>query len=690
MIQMRWIIFSFFLSSLGLFGAKPSEVALEFLQKVQTSGEAEGLGISDFCGPVKKKMIEERWQSRAAWLEAGEFRLGSLGEKIDGDLAAVLIGARSQENPDSASVIALGLVKKGDDWKVAPLEGRFENTGLGFEEAVKIRARGLEKWMSLGKVTGRDQILKEERERFRKTMEGVVDAEKLKLEDPEDVLNEFLAAAHAGETEKLLVWQGILERDELPERDWERDIEATRLGMKSSNSKSAWRTMRSNKVMKVIVEGQGDTEDADYLVAFLSSFRTNPRNESLNAVRFKLNMTKYGWRIQLPTYFGYDHESQRVHRDAFNERFYENRRSANEMGYVFEAENDTIRTDDPKAMLDGVVEDLKTGALHTFLQRHYREMEKFDDEEEEGEEEENQANQIPVDGDIDERRMERYRAEVRWWGGALGHQETTRLSIQKLYQDGDLALGVFELNTSKDSSKPEYRELWMAKDEEGWMILPGDGEPLENSLLPSLIETRNKLSLAYSKDLLLFEKEYLAGLLKGFEIMDLTGSAIDEEGALKLVKEWQDVAARGSTRDLAGMSAARVIPEDTETFIKDFTYLRLSAGKSEVPARALGSKASGPFRAVSLMMDMGSNVAPVFPLAIVVPTKDGHRVLADIELPLETNKGIRLLNDGRIKALVKELPEKDLAAIKTLREWHQKLARPVWEKWSRDQAAKLK
>ncbi len=690
--QMRWFILTFYLGSLGLFASEPSKAALQLFQKIQGADSVQvndELAISSFCGPEKRKLIRSRWEERISWLKGSDFELSPILEKIDGELAVVLLGARSEASPDAASVMALGLVKKGEEWKVTPLEGSFDNAGLGFGRAMRDRIKALEQWMVSEKISAAAKLRQEEQERFRKSMEGLVGLDKLKLEDPEDALVEFLKAAHAGETEQLLVWQGILERDQLPERDWDRDIRATRKGMGNQDFRSAWRVLKSNKVMKVIVEGHGDEEDANYLASFLSTFRTDPRNDTLNPVRFQMFMTDRGWRIRLPPYLAYDEESVAIHREAFDEQFeWEDRNSAREMGYVFEAENEAIRTAEPKEMLEGVMADLKAGDVHTFLQRHYREEERFDDEEGE-DDEEAEEDELELDNEkIDERRMERYREALTWWGSALGKKETVKVHLHKTYREGDLALGVFEVGTDESGWKPHYLNIWMAKEDDGWMLLPGVVIPLEHSIAPTLTEAQGKISEIYAADRAKVVKDFVAGVLKTFGIDDPTGAAIDEAGGRKIVEAWNEVALNGSVNDLILKSAVRAIPEDPEKFMRNIGYLRSSAAASDKPDRFLASMVAGRYRAFSMMVNARPEIEPSFPLVLVVPTKDGYRVLTDIELPLETNKGWSILNDDRIKALQAKLSEEDLASIVKLREWHQKVARPAWEQWNLEQDSK--
>ena len=691
---MRWFILSFFLSTLGLSGASPSDVALGILgdlQKVETVSElTEKLAISVFCGPEKRKIITQRWRSRAASFKGGEVKILPLGEKVDGEIAAVLLGVYSKSNPDEASVLALGLVLKGEVWKVAPVEGSFDNTGLGFSAEIKARVKTLEDWMILEKAETQARVIDEERARFNKSLEGSVDAELLKLEDPEDIISEFLKAAHAGELNKLLVWQGVLERDELPERNWKRDIRATRRGMTTVDPKSAWRTLRSNKVMKVVVEGSGDEEEGSYLLSLLSSFETNPRNQDLNPVRIDLLMTKGGWRIKLPPFLSYDGEGRDEHRKAFNESFdWGDRSSAKQMGYVFEVENEATRTESPKEMIDGVLADLAAGNVDSFLKRLYREEENFEEEEEpeEGEEELPAVKLNGGDRDIDDRRMERYREAIDWWGKVLGKNETRKGVVRKFYEEGDLALFVIEVGTDASGWKPIYQPLWMAKGDEGWMVLPGVTEPLNHSIAPELKKVREEMSKTFRADLDEFEKAFIVEIIKSFGVDDPEGSAIDEEGGLKLLKEWGKVAREGRVLDLVEKSAVRAVPEKPEEFMRDLGFLRAVAA-SPNPNKVLGSMAVGRFRAYSMMMDVGGDVVSSYPLVIVVPTKDGHRVLTDIELPLETNKGLRIMNDARVKNLKKTLAEADLKAIEELRAWHQKVAKPVWEKEALESAEK--
>ena len=70
---------------------------------------------------------------------------------------------------------------------------------------------------------------------------------------PLNAMQEFLNAAEAGKADAMIVWQGFLERESLPERNWEMNLKATRKGMVNQDKQRVWRLLTSQKVMKVII-----------------------------------------------------------------------------------------------------------------------------------------------------------------------------------------------------------------------------------------------------------------------------------------------------------------------------------------------------------------------------------------------------------------------------------------------------
>lgn len=662
----------------------------------------ERMGISQYCGPNKKRVIIEHWANRAEWARDGDYSFRILAEKVAGDLAAALIGAVSPDSPFGSEVIPLALVRNEGAWKVGPVEGSFENTPLGFDPEVTAQTESLERWMARERIEAASALLKTRWQKFRQAVGDAVPREKLQNAGPAEALAHFLSAAEAGNTDAILLWLGLLEREAFPEVDWENHLHVTRRGMKGEDQQGTWRLLTSGKVMRVILadeleEGESSQE---ILVGFLSAFEAGTINDHLNPVRFELNRTQAGWRVKLPIFFSFADEDRDAFRTARNRAMeWRDRDGVRRMFQLFEKEHPRIRNAGAQAMVEETAEDLQKGDLETYLRRLYRYTEKKAEEDggEDGQEAEEQEQRLRRlqqrrlgrggNDEADEQRQKIYEAAVKWWDLLHDDRETTRVELSKLIVKDEIALAILSLPSSPDSWEPRYLKLWLGRGAEGWMILPGHEEPLEMTYPESQEKVVSELSRQFEDHCETANERFLA---KVFEVVALgadEGKAATEEEAYRVVREWRQIAQNGGMMDLLKASALREIPEDSGDLLTNLGYVRKDAAGDNAPDQYLGSRASGRYRAVSLMIDPAVGSIRKCPLLIVVPTKEGYRVLVDIELPLATNRGASLRNEVVLEELAEEMPEEDFERIKELQKWHQETAGPVWEKWDRQKHA---
>lgn len=700
---MRWFVLSLVICFLPLMGEEPGGVALAVMQDLRKSDEqskiVDRLGISRFCGPRKRESIEEHWQARASWAEDGKFSFQLLDEKIDDDLAAVLIGAATPNSPDLSTVIPLALVKTGGKWKVAPVEGSFENAGLGFGAEVRARAGALEYWLSGEQVVATVRLQRAEMEKFKKAMEGAVPEEDLRGFGARKVLESFIKAAEEGNTEAMIVWQGYFERDEFPNLNWEQHLRATRLGVNGEDRQNVWRLLTSKQVLKVVLDDEDRNSDgeANLLVGFLSPFETGTMNDNLNPVRFPMKKTMAGWRVGLPVFFSLADEDSRAFRNARNQDFnWEDRTGVRRIFRAFEERYEKIREKEAGSVIEGLLKDAAAGDLTTFLRRHYRYVEeKKEDQEEEGAEAEDDGEPLLQQRIIggrgrnepDEKRQSLYLEVIKWWSELHHDRRATEGELSGLFVEGKIALAILSLPPSSDTWKPVYQRVWLGWRQDGWMILPGRERPMLATYPAEEKEAIHRLAERYETELERITEEFLQNVLKEVTIDAGKGEAAHAELATKLVTDWRRVARNGGMLPLLKMSAVRERPEKAKDLLRDVGYLRKGAASAHEPDQVLGSQASGRFRAVSLASVVANGKEMQCPLFFVVPVEGGFRVLVDVELPLEVNRGISLLNEDRMDALSEALSKEDFAAITDLREWHQKTARPIWEKWNREREA---
>ena len=167
---MRWLSVLFFLSSLPLSGGEPTKVVLSVLEKLKSKKQQPGVpgevGISGFVGPKTQSLLNEAWNQRADWIRNEKVEFFEGFEKVDRELSAVLVGARSADDPEEAEMMAFALRLEDGVWSVGPVEGSFNSMGLGFDKSLRARVSELERWMAAERVTAGDRLKKEALKRF--------------------------------------------------------------------------------------------------------------------------------------------------------------------------------------------------------------------------------------------------------------------------------------------------------------------------------------------------------------------------------------------------------------------------------------------------------------------------------------------------------------------------------------------
>ena len=690
---MRWISVLFLLGLLPLSGGEPTKAVLSILEKLKSTKQQPGvpgeIGISGFAGPKTRSLLNETWNQRADWIRNEKVEFFEGFEKIDGELSAVLVGARSADDPEEAEMMGFALRLEDGVWSVGPVEGSFNSMGLGFDKSLRTRVGELERWMAVERVTAADRLKKEALKRFKERMAKLVDPELLKSASPRDVMENFLAAARAGRTEELLVWQGVLERGDHDEIPWEEMISMTRKGMKNQDARNVWRLLNRPGVMQVLLDGEEDESEKSMLVSFLAGFSTGRDSKKLRPVIFRVRKNPEGWRVSLPSYFAKADEDQWDHWRAHQrEVHFRDEVNTERMASVYEEEHEPRRAVNPAELLDRVARDLFDGTMEKSLPYLFRDPPEENKKAEEDPEDEEVAD--PKDVLIDEddldpevEKVKRYREFAVWWAKTSGNLKGIKVGAKKVYQSGDLALGVLEILPKNGGWMPEYHSIWMSKDGGGWLILPGLKRPLSGLLPEDLEDDRAKLSADISRDREQLEKEFLESLFKRVSALnDSENEAPSEEVALKITREWRNLVVGGNIPEILSRSAVRKMPESPLSILKNLTFLVKGAAVAEVPDRVLGNHVEGRMRGISLMVDGGRGISMDCPLMVVVPTEQGPRVLIDTELYLATNKGKKMRNDNEMARLKEKIPKEDFESLGKLLDWHEKTARPQWDKWN--------
>jgi len=664
---MRLIVF-LLSTTLVLASAGPMTVVLDAVKQAREEGgsleEMKGLAMSRFVGPNQRKALEDQWEIFAKWArdEGVTFVAGS--EKIDGDLAAVVIGGLGEMGPEDLRVFGFGVLQDGEGWQVAVKEGSFLSSGLGFDVERVQRARRLESWIAMERVQ-QDRIFRAKAlEDYRKALLGLVDPEVLRKASPEEAMDHFMNAVAEKDEKKLLVWQGVLERSVVDDYEWDRVAQVAKVGLEGKDRQKVWRLLTDPNVIRLKVSSENDDAETSVLLGFISPYETSLRRQRNRVLRFHLENHGAGWRVKMPNFLAYADEDDATHYHAFSQGdTWRDDQIAAELPQLFEKRNAARRGDTPDDLLKLVAQEVEANDYPALVRLLYR-----DPKPQEGE-----GDASPLDS--------RYQRTSRWWGKAFDKEGVISVAPLKAKSSGELAVGSLKVrNPAK--WKSEVVRVWMRKTPAGWSFLP-DGEGVRGSM-PDDVQALEQFYREIEGDL---ENDAAGEVLGSLGTLISGKNAPPEKGGRELVEQWRAALVAGAPDPLLKKSGVIKRPEKPAKIVRDLSSAMKGARAGVEKDRIIAIKSEGPFQGVSMMIDAGRGLEMHCPLVIVAETDEGPRVLVDVELWLTTNRGKKMRNASALLQLRKVLNEKEFSALNALFDWHEKVAGPVWEEW--EEARKL-
>lgn len=662
---------------------EPATAALELLKKgkAMTKGSLmlEELSISPYCGKRKKDVILKQWTSFRSWAKSEDAEFIVLDEKIDGNLAGVILAAKGKGGPDGVRVFNFGVRSTDEGWRVAPVAGVFANSGIGFGNDELTRAKALEQWMARESINGLANFKKRVLASYLKTLEGKVDPKVLKEANSKEAFDHFMSAVKDGDFDRVMVWLGMLERSIDDDRNWERLMGATRSGLVGDDKRRVWRLLSESGVIHVVLDEKEESDSASVLMGFMAPFQSGLDSEKNRVIRFYLNQTEAGWRLRMPAYFAGANDDSSAHYTAHREELdWDDEKFKEQLGELFEKQNKARRANSPEALLKKIKKDLNARDYARFARLLYRH---------------------PVDAEEKEdesSRMARYEGLARWWASFFGKGDGLRqrepeadddgeqtVRTMPHHMDGDVALGVLRLE-ALNSWKPKFGQIWMAKIEGGWVVVSNSTFLKDENLGDGYQKSAELLEEKFEEEKGGLQEKYLAELMAGFSKLAEAGEAPGEDDTQRIVAEWREGLANGSITKMFEQAAVLEIPEKSSKLINDLVATMKGVKAAKNPDQVLGAKSAGRFHAVSMMVDAGRGIEMHCPLIIVVPTEKGPRVLADVELWYPSNFGKKTRNAATLLRLVRVLSEEDFTAVSELFKWNTKLAGPVWKKWEKE------
>ncbi|BCU75941.1 hypothetical protein [Luteolibacter sp. LG18] len=592
----------------------PAEAAVRFVEKLR-GGQVDlapgaDTALSAATGKDKREMIAARIKRLSREISADRVEVGPV--KQDGDLAAVLVRQAAGFDPGSLRVIAIGLVRKGDQWLPAPVPGSFENTSLGYDESRAGRIAALEAWMTREQVVDLSTLRDQSAERLHKEIGGKIQKEVLQKEKPPELVKRLLTACATRDQATMLGLIGGLQKD-LP-RDWSERLGAVGRAFSKETFEPAWRLLAAPGVIRSVVLEDGDDQHAAITMACLDASAESGRGTLPHIRLLSLDLEKDPeglWRIDLPAaLLRSDPPDPHGDEDGIVGTDY-----LDALPAVWRRQFPLAKLDTAKAASEAVVAALRANTPDSLLTL------------------------LDLEGDPEQARLGASRLALIWRDLHSPRDLTTLLPIGFI-EKNDGAVASYQVFSSRQPERADLRMLYFVKRNGGWHLIPGlrPGDQVQ----PELAEVKAQADTVAPD----WTKDWEDLALADSPALDSVpgGEGPPEEATRGIFNEWSKAIVAGDIGTSIRLTAHLKRDRGTARLLRNLGYELTGALKTGGHATILGVIRRGPWTAISARIGNAADPAATYPLYPLVATPDGPRVMAEIDLFANGNRTRDFLN----------------------------------------------
>jgi hypothetical protein len=618
----------------------PGEAALSFLRGLTRENGVFAVGdtaISPDTPEQRRADIAVRLSKLGRAIRPDDLRV--LEEKLDGELAAVLVSQITNYDSNSVQVHAVGMVKGAEQWRPAPLPSSFDNTGLSFRPGFLPRIKALEDWMLRARG---EQLVRLKEDAFVllfEEMRKLRSPDELHEATPDRLAADFLAALKARSLPGALALLGGLE-DPRP-AEWDETFQAVaRVLRRPEIEHPHWRLLAAPEAARAVVMTEQGGEDGMVSIVALDpagdyEARPRPRAVHLPFVRSDGGL----WRIRLPSELLAPAAQVEVPADD------EDLLDA-DLVAAFPAKLRDAVAASPEATSRGAAEALllalRAPSFQALAPRLDLEAESA----------------VALDG--------MNRAARLWQRFHLPDLPAAPVLLE-LHESGDDACALVQVFSARLPVPAALQVLFFRRGPAGWLANPGF------SGAPGLAHAKDSVSLARwsGPALEARERDWTAGLIHRLGGIP-ADSAPTEDEAREAVSGWRDAIVAGDVAGMLARSACFDDPAGSSRLLRNSGYELTARQRGNI----LGVHRAGRWAAVSMRVPpaAGDDSADSFPLFVVVATESGPRVLPELDLFDSLARGRELLNRQVWLRLDARLPEAARGELETIFQKHRTLS----------------
>lgn len=290
------------LSPLAYGESGPSDAAVAYLINVARDRVdlKRDTALDDGTTVEKETVIRERLKRLSSILDEGELR--AIDEKVEGNLAAILVSRIIDYDPSQVQIFAIAMLKRDDRWLPAPVLSSFENTGITYLPTLSSSSQLLEDWMLNERTVHLARLRQDVQSNLIEDIRKAGSIDDLRKIPPDEIVGKFIKACSAKDLPAALLYLGGLEEN-LP-RDWDDILQFVSSNIREAKKQNeAWRHITSTTGARTVVETDVFNEGAMVSIGELAPFESTPGQPAITVFHFPLEKSKEGtWRLRLPSW----------------------------------------------------------------------------------------------------------------------------------------------------------------------------------------------------------------------------------------------------------------------------------------------------------------------------------------------------------------------------------------------------
>jgi len=620
----------------------PGEVALAFLRGLTEEDGIFAVGetaISPDTPEARRADIAQRLSRLGKVIRPDDLQV--LEQKLDGDLAAVLVSQITDFDSSSVQVHAMGMVKAEDRWRPAPLPSSFDSTGLSFRPGFLQRMKELENWMHR---TRSEQLVRLKEDSFSllfEEMRKLRSPDELHEAAPEKLALDFLEALKARSLPGALALLGGLETQRPAE--WDDTVQVlSRVLRNPGTEHPVWRLLAAPEAARAIVLTEQDGVDGVVSIVALDPAGDLEELPQARAVHLPFVRSKAGlWRIRLPEELLMPAARALVLQAERND-------DAVDAGLIagFPARLRELTAAAPEATPRAAAEALLAAVSGPTLQAVVPRLAL------------DAKPALALDG---------LTRAARLWQRMHRPDQITRPVLLDLHESGDDACALIQVFSASLAEEADIQALFFQRDETGWLANPGfSGTPAL-----AVVKDREKFIEWAVKNRADREKDWSQGLSTRLGGIPADTAPTGQE-ARDVVSAWRDAMLRQDPVGMLERSACFDDADGLSRLLRNTGYEILGRQKGEI----LGVHRAGRWAAVSMRVPPapGDDSADAFPLYAVVTTPGGPRVLPEIDLFDPLTRAREFLNRKVWERVNERLPDGAREELESIYEKHRTLS----------------